>query len=234
MLDFSGTGEATILLNGQHLAYTAGDDFSIAVPAALATESVDRLTIQFAGRGAPVASLAKEPAPVGDTGTTLPAGVAIAVRSAAEQVGDFAQIWLNGVNVAPGERGYNMAALTPDGALLEAVQFDTFASPEESARMATWIRGLPAGTIVAGAVADEASMQLTEDAVDALASLGVATDLRERFRWSHAFIGAVGAPPGSAVEEAGVLRPADVWLGAPADGAMVFGAQGKVVITSAQ
>jgi len=229
-LGFSGTGEATILLNGKHLAYTAGDDFSISVPPALATEPIDRLTIRFASRGTPVTALAQQPSSVGETGATLAAGVTLAVRSAAEQVGDFAQIWLNGENVAPGGRGYNLAALTTEGALVDSAHFDTFASEEESARMAAWIQALPAGTIVAGAVADEASLHLTQEAVDALATLGVASDLRGNFRWSHAFIGMAGAPASSAIEKAGVLRPAGVWLGAPVDGASVYGALGTLTI----
>ena len=53
------------------------------------------------------------------------------------------------------------------------------------------------GTLVAGAVSDEASLQLDERAVAALRRAGVGTDLRGQLRWSHAFVGAVGAAPGS-------------------------------------
>lgn len=228
MLSFSGTGEATMLLNGRHLAYTAGDDFAIAVPDGLGDAPVDRLTIQFGGRGAPVTRQATEPTSV--AGTPLAAGVTLAVRSAAEQVGNFAEIWLNGEEVAPGGRGYNLVALSAQGELIDAARFDTFAEASESARMAAWIRALPAGAVVAGAVADEASQHLTQEAVDALATLGVVTDVREHFRWSHAFIGVVGAAPASAMEEAGALRPASVWAGAPVDGANIYGAQGEIGI----
>jgi hypothetical protein len=56
---------------------------------------------------------------------------------------------------------------------------------------------------VAGAVRDEASHRLTEDAVAALRSLGVAGDLRGHFRESHAFVGMKGAPAGTALEALG-------------------------------
>jgi hypothetical protein len=71
-------------------------------------------------------------------------------------------------------------------------------------------------------VADEASLQLGQDAVDALAQIGVTTDLRGKFRWSHAFVGASGAE-GAALEAADLLQPAAVSLGAPVDGPTVYG-----------
>src|SRR5690606_30885104 len=123
LLRFTGTGEVTILLNGQHLAYSAGDDFAIAAPASLAGPPVDRITFEFASRGTPVTALARDPAPIGTTGVALAESATLAVRSAAEDVGDFAQIWLNGVNVAAGTRGYNLAAVDEAGNLLDAQTF---------------------------------------------------------------------------------------------------------------
>ena len=58
-------------------------------------------------------------------------------------------------------------------------------------------------------------MSLSQEAVSALKSLGVATDLRGHFRWGHAFIGATGAPAGSAVEALDGVRPAQVNVGLP-------------------
>jgi hypothetical protein len=46
---------------------------------------------------------------------------------------------------------------------------------------------------------------------------GVAQDLRGKFRWSHAFIARVGDEEISALEEASLIRPADVSIGAPVD-----------------
>ena len=72
-----------------------------------------------------------------------------------------------------------------------------------AARLAALVRGLPDGTLVAGAVLDEASHRLTEEAVAALRSLGVAGDLRGRFRESHAFVGIKGAAPGTPMAQMG-------------------------------
>jgi hypothetical protein len=54
---------------------------------------------------------------------------------------------------------------------------------------------------------------LGEDAVQALRTLGLAGDLRGRFRWSHAAIGVKGAAAGQALEMLGETRPATVVLG---------------------
>jgi hypothetical protein len=65
------------------------------------------------------------------------------------------------------------------------------------------VAALPAGTIVAGAVKDDASGRLDGPAIRALRTLGVLGDLRGRFRASHAFVGLKGALPGSALEGLG-------------------------------
>jgi len=65
---------------------------------------------------------------------------------------------------------------------------------------------LPARTIVAGAVKDEASGALTDEAVAALRTLGGTEDIRGRYRASHLLVGVKGAAPGTAVEESGYAR----------------------------
>jgi hypothetical protein len=68
------------------------------------------------------------------------------------------------------------------------------------------IERLPAGTIVAAAVKDEASQELTDRAVAALRSLGGREDIRGRYRVSHLLIGVKGAEPGAAIERSGYTR----------------------------
>ena len=85
----------------------------------------------------PVAALP----PVGDD-------LALAVQSAGKDVGDFAHIWLNGVDVAAGTIGYNLAAIAPDGQLLDSAVFNTHADPTASAALVAWIQQWPAGTLV--------------------------------------------------------------------------------------
>ena len=126
------------------------------------------------------------------------------------------------------QTGYNLAALDPSGALLAAQTFNTFANPQAADAMVTWLGQWPASTIIAGAVMDEASNNLTATAVTALAQVGVATDLRSRFRWSHAFVGAVGSLPGSAVEMVSLLQPATVAVGVPIAAPAIYVGVGEV------
>ena len=61
---------------------------------------------------------------IGSTGVASP--VHITVRSAGKNTGDFGHIYVDGVDVSPNQRGYNLAAIDPaTGALLAAAAFDT-------------------------------------------------------------------------------------------------------------
>jgi len=140
--------------------------------------------------------------------------VNILVKSAGEEVGDFGHIFVDGRNVSPDERGYNVVVIDPASGVVEATgHFDTFASEEESARLAEFIAAVSDGSIVAVVVEDEASLHLTEDAVLALRTVGAKEDLRGMFRWAHAIIGVKGSEPGQALEATGVLRPVSVRVG---------------------
>ncbi|MGB8646396.1 MAG: interleukin-like EMT inducer domain-containing protein [Anaerolineae bacterium] len=137
---------------------------------------------------------------IGHTGVQSP--VDLAVTSAGYLEGKFASIALNGQENYVTRRGYTLIALDPNsGQALDMQTFDTFKSEAESERMVEWIAKLSQGTIVAGAVCDEASQHLTQAAVEALGSLGTTLDLRQQFRSSHAFIGVKGALPGTAAED---------------------------------
>ncbi len=149
------------------------------------------------------------PLPNGDT-----VGAALVIRSAGEEVGNFAHVYVNGVDWSPGRRGYNLVEMEPgSGRVTRVASFDTHISPEESRAMAVWLRVVPPDRWVLGAVQDEASLNLTEEAVTALRELGVAADLRGRFRWSHAFIGARGWSVGEAIEAVEAFRPATITVG---------------------
>jgi len=215
------------------IADTAGQIWTFDVPAGVADLPVDEVQLRLEGEGQAAAQVAVQAGGnrrVGGANARLPDNVSLLVRSAGQEVGDFAHIWLNGVDVAGGERGYNLIALDPQGLVRGQATFDTLASADASAAMADWLQQWPAGTVVAGAVADEASLQLGQDAVDALRGLGVLTDLRGRFRWSHAFIGVAGAEPGAALEAAGLLQPAQVNIGPALDWPRVYGELLSIVI----
>ncbi len=236
-LDLYGPAiEVTLRLNGREIAQTEPARAQVVVPPGVAAAPVDRLELLFQGAPLSPGALGSPPEagrPVGDTGATLPAGVALLARSAGEEVGSFAHLYLDGLELTQPARGYHLAAVQPDGALLGVGVFDTFAAESEAAALASWLARWPEGTIVAGAAADEVSLRLTGEAVDALRRLGVAGDLRGRFRWSHAFVGAVGAAPGAAVEEFGLLQPATAAVGAPVDGPAVYGGVGRAAFIPA-
>jgi hypothetical protein len=156
--------------------------------------------------------------------------VSLLVRSAGQETGDFGHIYVDGVERSPNHRGYNLVALRLDGQVLDTAVFDTHADPTASAGLAQWIAALPADTLVAGAVRDEASMSLGQEGVDALHSLGVSGDLQGHFRWGHAFIGRKGGTPGTATEVMDGVRPAQVSLGLPLSATEVAAALDAVEI----
>lgn len=150
---------------------------------------------------------------IGKTGVIGPFDVA--VTSGGFFAGKFASLTLGGREMYASKRGFYFFAVDPER-LSSARQevFDTFRDSSESARLGEFIRQLPTGTIVAGAVSDEASNSLTQEGVDALHSVGVGLDLRNRFRSSYAFVGVKGAFPGTALEQIDSTFPANVYIGA--------------------
>jgi hypothetical protein len=123
------------------------------------------------------------------------------------EAGNEGSIYVNGYQRAVNRRGYNLVAIDPaSGDVLWSDLFDTLVSPGESHRLAEAIGRLPAGTIVAVSVKDEASGALTEEAVAALRSLGGREDIRGRYRLSHLLVGVKGAAPGTAIEQSGYAR----------------------------
>ena len=114
--------------------------------------------------------------------------VDVTVQSAGEETGDFGRIFINGHQVAPDQRGYNVVVAAADGSPLQVAAFDTHLEAEAAAALADFIASAPAGAILAVAAADEASASLNEQAVAALQNVGAAVDLRGCFRCSHAFI----------------------------------------------
>ncbi|NOZ05628.1 MAG: hypothetical protein GXP41_04655, partial [Chloroflexi bacterium] len=140
----------------------------------------------------------------------------ILVESAGEEVGNLAHIFVNGQDVAMGGRGFNLAVIAPQtGVVTARATFDTHLDSSAAHRLANFVAAVPHGYIVAVAVADEGSRLLSEEAVNALHTLGLAQDLTgtTHFRWSYAALGVKGAPTGSALESASGIRPVRVGAG---------------------
>ncbi|MGB3906585.1 MAG: interleukin-like EMT inducer domain-containing protein [Anaerolineae bacterium] len=204
-----------IVLNGHAVTrrnLSAGwQEYQVALPVDHLRDGPNELRFRFT-RMYPVSEIRDGDYTIGETGIAAP--VNILVKSASEEVGDFGHIYVDGRNLAPDERGYNIVVLDARSGLVERTgHFDTFASEEQSQLLADFIATIPAGKIVAVAVEDEASLHLTVEAVRALDSIGATGDLRGRFRWEHAVIGVKGATRGQALERMGVLQPATVRVG---------------------
>lgn len=181
----------------QELRFTA--------PAEATRSDLNRLTLRFDGSARPSDVLPGQGL-IGATGVQSPVDIEINSGGAAQDLAFITVTTPEGaaVDASAGRRGYNLAVIDPqNGQLLDKQGFDTFANAFEADRMAQFIDDLPAGVIVAGAVRGDASAALSERAVQALASLGSAVDLRAAPGFGHAFVGVKGAAPGAAAEQTG-------------------------------
>ena len=133
----------------------------------------------------------------------------VTVLSAGEDVGDFGHIFVNGRDISPNQRGYNIALIRPDGGIFAVANFDTHLDPSASAGLAEFIETAPADALVAVAAADDASMNLSGEAVQALQAIGATGEFGGCFRCSHAII----SQAGTVVEALDPLGPVGVTTG---------------------
>ncbi|MBI5301700.1 MAG: hypothetical protein HY868_06165 [Chloroflexi bacterium] len=195
------------LATGQVALQPGWGEYAVAVPPGALRVGINEIILHF-DTLAPVSTIHEGDFAVGTT--TSP--VSIVAYSAGSEVGDFAHIYVNGVEASPNLRGYNIIVINEKtGAVESRAAFDTFTLRTESVRMARFIAAIPNGRIVAVAVRDEASRHLTPEAVEALHSIGAREDLRDKFRWSHAIIGVKGAS--NAMELLGATMPAQLVVG---------------------
>jgi hypothetical protein len=135
---------------------------------------------------------------IGEIGVTSP--VEIEVNSSLE----FAYITVGGEDASLHRQGYNLAVIDPQsGKVIDGAGFDTRENESESQALADFIARIPEGYIVVAALKEGGAQSLTEEAVEALASLGGEIDPRGKGFLSHAIIGVKGAAPGTALEAAG-------------------------------
>ena len=129
----------------------------------------------------------------------------ITVISAGEEVGGFAQIYLNGHAVSPNRRGYNVVIVPLNGPVQTAT-FDTHLDAAASSALETFLQSAPPEVVIALVVADEASLNLSEPASQTIQQqTGASSDGRNCFRCSHAIIGGkLRQPPLEALSQ---LRP---------------------------
>jgi len=109
---------------------------------------------------------------------------------------------VGGEDASTHRRGYNLAVIDPQsGAVIDKAGFDT--GDNESQSLADFIAAIPEGYIVVVALKEGGTRSLTEEAVEAVTSLGGEIDLRGTEQFSHAIIGVKGAVPGTALEATG-------------------------------
>ncbi|MFZ2487903.1 MAG: interleukin-like EMT inducer domain-containing protein [Anaerolineae bacterium] len=134
-----------------------------------------------------------------------PAPVSLAVTSAGLDAGSYAHIWLNGVDLAPNSRGYNLAIIDAATWQPRAVAvFDTHADPAASAALVAFLQQFDTDSLLALAIKDSAGAQLSDEAAAALAAVGL-DPLQGRLRWSQAAI-----VPGQTLLDAGWTRQQQV------------------------
>lgn len=128
---------------------------------------------------------------IGSTG--VPSPVDIAVTSSPE----FGSIKVNGKEVSPLKRGYNLAVIDPHSGAVAVKNFDTGGkSILESRALREFLTQIPNGMIVAGAIQEDASAILGEFAAQAIQALGLETNVRGKPGMTHAFIVVKGKPGG--------------------------------------
>jgi hypothetical protein len=204
-----------VVFNGRQLDPIELDqgwgEYKLEVPAEYVKAGLNELHLCFA-RLFPIEDYRLGSYVIGGTATISP--VSITVESAGQEVGDFGHIYVDGRNVSPEGRGYNLAVIDPQTGAVEATaSFDTHLDEGASQAMADFVVSIPKDRIVTVAVRDEASRLLSEEAVQALRTIGAEGDLRDKFRWGQAVIGVKGAQPGQAAENLASLRPALVYVG---------------------
>lgn len=186
------------------------NEYTAHVPKSVLRDGLD--VFVFLTETTPLAQAADKDRTIGGTGVVSP--IDISATGAGFDAGRFGEIYVGGQNRIVSRRGYHLVAIHPRTGNVDAVgSFDTFADLNASLQMIEFVAQLPQGEIVAGVAVDDASQRLPNEAVEALQSLGVASDVRAQFRAGHAFIGIKGIPMGQAVEDLSVTVPATVAIG---------------------
>jgi hypothetical protein len=186
-------------------------NYEVSLPASAVRQGLNEIWLHLE-RLVPAREARLSARTIGETGTESP--VNLVVQSAGLEVGNFGHIYVNGEDVSPNARGYNVAVLNPvSGEVEGAAVFDTHLDEGASQDMARFLSSVPPGYIVCVAAADEASRLLDQGAAEALRGIGAEGDLRGNFRWGQAIVGVQGAPAGSALEAMDWMRPVSLVVG---------------------
>ncbi|APF16793.1 RHS repeat-associated core domain-containing protein [Caldithrix abyssi DSM 13497] len=89
-------------------------------------------------------------------------------------------------------RGYTIVVVDENGTVVDKAHFDTYSSTAEADAMADFINNVATGHYVIGVIKDDGSQSMTENAYNALASVGCQHSRDVGYRYSYAFIGKKG------------------------------------------
>jgi hypothetical protein len=170
------------------------EEYPVTVPASALHAGINDLTLKFDYVVRPHDVLAPTMY-IGKTGGITPADLVV-------NVSDLASIKVNGREVSPLGRGYNVVVIDPDtGAVVKAQAFNTMDDKVQSRAMTEFIGAVPAWYIVVVASQKEFAENLGDRTVEMLHSIGGNIDPRQAGARMHAMIGVKGAPPGTAIED---------------------------------
>ncbi|MHB2226945.1 interleukin-like EMT inducer domain-containing protein [Calditrichota bacterium LG24] len=109
--------------------------------------------------------------------------------------GNAAAIYVNDSYISDSglyARGYTIVVVDENGTVVDKAHFDTYSSTAEADAMADFINNVATGHYVIGVIKDDGSQSMTENAYNALASVGCQHSREVGFRYSYAFIGKKG------------------------------------------
>lgn len=136
-----------------------------------------------------------------------------------EYAAGWASIRIGGVETALNRTGYNLVAVDPTSWKVLASEAFNLGEDYDATlglrpgtpmnrAMCEFIERFPPGTLIAGAIRDNAMNLLQRPTVNALQGIGLGLEMppeegdseAKRYRWAHVFVGVVGASAGTGVE----------------------------------
>jgi hypothetical protein len=183
-----------------HDPVTLGDDWqtvSWQVPGSALLDGLNRLTLRWEYAASPRAVLPGDRT-IGSTGVPLPVDADLKAFADGGFIALFDEQGAQ-TDASAGRRGVNITVLDADsGEVVDSVGFDTAGNAYESQALAEFVRRIEPGRPVLVASSGEAGAFLSEDAVDALRTLGADVSLPDLQGNYFAIVGVAGAAPGSA------------------------------------
>ena len=122
------------------------------------------------------------------------------VESAGFDDGKYVKISTDFETMDFASRGHNLLVIHPQTGAVETKSFDTYASTAQADAMANYINSLADSTVVLAGIADDGTAGMTENAYQALESLGSSLTRQVQGRDSWALIGWKGAAAGTVKE----------------------------------